>query len=331
MPHSASPRPTGPVRTLIHVLAVAATVAGPAAALDIALPEGAVAVAATPPAPGTQVVATGPWRDGTLPTETLTGLVSTAVWQVPAAEIGSVGAMAEAIAGQLRQQGYEVVFDCADAICGGFDFRVRLDMGTSPEMHVDIGDFRYLLARDPEAGPAVAATVSRGADIFYLHVVRIGDEPDAAGWVTPSTRAPEPETVPPDPVAPEPAVRDAMSELVARGAFALDDLTFRTGASELSGRDYPSLVALAEFLSADPARRVILVGHTDSRGGRDSNQTLSEARATAVRRHLVAELGVNPAQVEAAGIGFLAPRATNDTPEGREANRRVEVVLLEDG
>jgi OOP family OmpA-OmpF porin len=73
------------------------------------------------------------------------------------------------------------------------------------------------------------------------------------------------------------------------------------------------------------------VGHTDSRGGAESNVALSEARAQAVRDHLVERLGADPAQVETAGIGFLAPRATNATGEGREANRRVEVVLLEGG
>jgi hypothetical protein len=72
------------------------------------------------------------------------------------------------------------------------------------------------------------------------------------------------------------------------------------------------------------------VGHTDAEGGRDSNIALSEARAEAVRRHLIdVTLGVNPAQLDAAGIGYLAPRATNETAGGREANRRVEVVLLD--
>jgi OOP family OmpA-OmpF porin len=69
------------------------------------------------------------------------------------------------------------------------------------------------------------------------------------------------------------------------------------------------------------------VGHTDAQGGLETNIRLSRARAQAVRRYLIEELDVAPAQVEAEGIGYLAPRESNATPEGREANRRVEVVI----
>jgi OOP family OmpA-OmpF porin len=63
-------------------------------------------------------------------------------------------------------------------------------------------------------------------------------------------------------------------------------------------------------------------------GTLENNIALSRARAEAVRQHLVEALGVDPAQVSATGIGYLAPRATNATAAGREANRRVEAVLL---
>jgi outer membrane protein OmpA-like peptidoglycan-associated protein len=164
-----------------------------------------------------------------------------------------------------------------------------------------------------------------------VHVVHVGDGTGDATWVTPSTRAPltdETEAIAPTADLPP---GEAIAQLVASGAAPLDDLQFRTGASELSGDDYPSLLALAAFLAEDPGRRVVLVGHTDAEGGRASNIALSEARAGAVRRHLIDVLGVNPTQLDAAGIGYLAPRATNETAGGREANRRVEVVLLNGG
>jgi OOP family OmpA-OmpF porin len=119
--------------------------------------------------------------------------------------------------------------------------------------------------------------------------------------------------------------------MLEEGAAALDDLDFRTGASDLSGGDFPSLRRLADYLGENADRRVMLVGHTDSQGSPAANRALSEARARAVRRHLVDVLGVDPAQVGADGVGDLAPRATNATPEGRAANRRVEVVLLDGG
>ncbi|MBC7180553.1 MAG: OmpA family protein, partial [Roseovarius sp.] len=91
------------------------------------------------------------------------------------------------------------------------------------------------------------------------------------------------------------------------------------------------LVALAAFLRAAPATRVALVGHTDSTGGLEPNSALSRARAEAVLTRLIEQHGVAPAQVEAHGIGYLAPIAPNTSPEGRERNRRVEVVLLSAG
>ena len=179
-------------------------------------------------------------------------------------------------------------------------------------------------------GEAAAITVSRGGQTLYIHAVQIGDAADVADWVTPSSRTSPGDTRAAD-IAPGVPVTDPIMRLADLGAAPLDDLSFRTGASELSGNDYSSLVALAAFLAGNPARRVVLVGHTDAQGGRDSNIALSQARAEAVRRHLIEELDANPAQLDAAGIGYLAPRATNDTADGREANRRVEVVLLSGG
>lgn len=312
------------------LLALALTT--PAAALDLALPEGATIVAATPPGPATHVIATGPWDGSRVPLRTVSGTVRAAAWQVPVESDLSIDAVVAGIERQLRDQGYVIDLTCADRACGGFDFRRQLDMGQSPEMHVDIGNFRYLAATGEQEGEAVAVTVSLGGQTIYVHVVHVGDTAVDATWVTPSSRTP---LEPPAPVGAPPSEGMPTAQAIARlaefGAVPLDDLRFRTGASELSGTDYPSLVALAAFLAENPARRVVLVGHTDAEGGRDSNIALSEARAAAVRRHLIDQLDVNPAQLDAAGIGYLAPRATNETAGGREANRRVEVVLLDAG
>jgi outer membrane protein OmpA-like peptidoglycan-associated protein len=72
---------------------------------------------------------------------------------------------------------------------------------------------------------------------------------------------------------------------------------------------------------------VVLVGHTDASGGLAANVALGAKRADAIRARLVAS-GVPTAQVSAEGAGYLAPRASNLTDEGRRLNRRVEVVLV---
>jgi OOP family OmpA-OmpF porin len=126
------------------------------------------------------------------------------------------------------------------------------------------------------------------------------------------------------------------ARLEADGRVVLDGLAFASGSADLTASDLaPSgaaaLDALAAWLAQDPARRVAVVGHTDATGSLDANLALSRRRAQAVAARLEAAPGVSPAQVVASGAGFLAPRATNLTPEGREANRRVEAVALPPG
>jgi outer membrane protein OmpA-like peptidoglycan-associated protein len=317
---------TGRRGAIAVLAAIAALAPGVAGALEIALPRGAVAVETGPALPGQVEIASAPWTGDAVPTMAVSGLVRRATWQIPDAEDGTVATVAATLETQLRAQGYEILLSCADRACGGFDFRHALDMGRSPEMHVDIGNFRYIAATR-EDGEAVALTVSRGGDTLYVNAVQVGGETGPQGM--PEAEDTEPA---PAPIAAPDAVTDAASltdRLLAEGHVPLDDLGFRTGASELDGGSYASLETLAQFLAENAARRVVLVGHTDAEGGLEANMAVSEARAVSVRRYLVNTLGVDPRQVQAAGIGYLAPRATNRTPEGRDANRRVEVVLLE--
>ena len=92
--------------------------------------------------------------------------------------------------------------------------------------------------------------------------------------------------------------------------------------------DFPSLASLASFLAADPDRRVVLVGHTDTVGSLERNIELSRARAASVLERMVTLHGIDRTQLSAEGVGYLAPGASNETEAGREANRRVEAVLL---
>ena len=116
--------------------------------------------------------------------------------------------------------------------------------------------------------------------------------------------------------------------LAQLGRAVLHDLTFETGSASLGAGPFASLAALADYLIADPARRVALVGHTDAVGALEKNVALSKRRAAAVLERLVSTHGVPRSQIEAEGMGYLSPIAPNQTSEGREANRRVEVILL---
>jgi OOP family OmpA-OmpF porin len=135
-----------------------------------------------------------------------------------------------------------------------------------------------------------------------------------------------PETVPQVPALPQGATK--MASLIERGFVILADLDFATGTSQLSEGRYGSLQDLADVLLARTDLRVALVGHTDAVGGFAANLALSRARAEAVRSRLIEEYGIEASRLDAEGIAYLGPIASNLTEEGRQRNRRVEAVLL---
>ena len=80
------------------------------------------------------------------------------------------------------------------------------------------------------------------------------------------------------------------------------------------------------MLAEHPELKLTIEGHTDNVGDASANQALSQARAEAVRQALVAGYGAEAGRLEAKGFGASKPAAPNATPEGRAANRRVELV-----
>lgn len=121
------------------------------------------------------------------------------------------------------------------------------------------------------------------------------------------------------------ATRDSARGLVAN----MSDVLFRSGSFELLPGARERLAKVSGIVLAYPTLHVTVEGHTDSVGTDDYNQQLSEHRAQAVRDYFVQQ-GINSAAVEAHGYGKTEPIATNDTPEGRQQNRRVELILSGD-
>jgi OOP family OmpA-OmpF porin len=110
-------------------------------------------------------------------------------------------------------------------------------------------------------------------------------------------------------------------------ALNLGAVNFATGSSDIPPTALPLLDAAARAVVAMPQGvRILIGGHTDSRGARDANLALSEQRAAAVRDALV-QRGVPPAQLAIKGHGDSRPIATNATDEGRFRNRRIEFSL----
>ncbi|RZL37479.1 MAG: OmpA family protein [Rubrivivax sp.] len=106
------------------------------------------------------------------------------------------------------------------------------------------------------------------------------------------------------------------------------DVSFDTGRADIKPQMRPVLDEIGRNL--DPNVRVTVVGHTDSTGSDSINDPLSRERALAVRDYLNAR-GISASRIGVAGRGSHEPVASNDTEQGRAANRRVEIFLAEPG
>jgi outer membrane protein OmpA-like peptidoglycan-associated protein len=105
-----------------------------------------------------------------------------------------------------------------------------------------------------------------------------------------------------------------------------ESLKSQAGQATLKPGANLALNRLATFLNANPQTRIIIEGHTDSRGSDEYNEGLSERRARAVATELMSR-GISADQLQTLGRGKGYPVASNDTPEGRQQNRRVEIVF----
>ncbi len=108
---------------------------------------------------------------------------------------------------------------------------------------------------------------------------------------------------------------------------AFDNLQFETSRAVILQSSYESLEGLAQYLIDNPDFRIMIAGHTDSQGAAQSNLILSKKRAEAVRDFLV-QRGVNTDRIIVQFYGEEKPIDTNDTPEGRQNNRRVEMEII---
>jgi outer membrane protein OmpA-like peptidoglycan-associated protein len=123
--------------------------------------------------------------------------------------------------------------------------------------------------------------------------------------------------------------RDLYGALEREGRVTLEGIYFDTGSDQLRPESHAALAEVGAMLQEYSDLELSVEGHTDSQGDDGYNLDLSDRRAASVRSYLIQEFGIDPARLSSRGLGETQPVASNDTPEGRQQNRRVELVRIE--
>lgn len=291
-----------------------AMLANGAAALD--LPSGAKLQDSTSSTLGNARLATARFDGETVPSIPAEGQLLRQAWKLESTSQTSFQVLV-ALRDQLVQAGHEVLFQCQSVSCGGYDFRFEVGHFRAPIVYMDLGDYHYLSTRKGDAYTSVL--VSRAGSDAFIELTQI----------FPTDTTPSANRAKAAPINTPARDQGPIAEaLETQGRIVLNGVAFATGSATLSDEDVPVLADLARYLNDNPNRRVVLVGHTDAEGSLDGNIALSRKRAASVMNSLVKLYDVKSDQVSAQGVGFLLPLAANLTAEGRNANRRVEAVLI---
>lgn len=280
------------------------------------LPKGAELVSQDRTAFGSYGLPIGPWKDGSIINRRAEGRVTQSAWRIDDYDGGTLALFAP-LREALLADGWTIPFACESLSCGGFDFRYSIRVLPEPAMHVDLGDFHFLAATkgagDKPRVLSLLVSQSGGARVGYVQIIEVDPKATQAPGIT----------APLQPVS-DPS---GLAESLNRGAVVLEGVSFASGSGDQALGGEAILQELARLLAQTPKLTVALVGHTDASGALEANVALSKRRAEAVRQRLIREFGVSAGQVSALGAGFMSPRDSNQTPEGRARNRRVEVIL----
>ena len=120
--------------------------------------------------------------------------------------------------------------------------------------------------------------------------------------------------------------RRLYDDLAASGRVATQGILFATGSDVIRPESSPTLKEIAAMLTEHPELSLVIEGHTDNVGGAAANLALSQKRADAVKAALVATYGADGSRLTSRGLGDTKPAGANTTAEGRQQNRRVELV-----
>jgi len=121
-------------------------------------------------------------------------------------------------------------------------------------------------------------------------------------------------------------MESVMRDIESKGKAAIYGIHFDVDSAKIKDESKPTIEKIAKLLKENPNLKLHVVGHTDNTGDIEYNIELSEKRAESLVEFLVNNYNINEKRLNSFGVGSLAPKATNETEDGRKQNRRVELV-----
>lgn len=226
--------------------------------------------------------------------------------------------------GALTERGFSILFSCSGRACGNNEAMARNILWTRDRQLATAGDLTRYALQGMHDDHYLAARSEDGTTWLALYVARndfrrFAETHDRPIVLIDVIDTGEMETRMIDAAAMARSIWET-------GRVALDNIYFDFNEATLRPESSDALTEMAKLLAENPDVDVYIVGHTDSVGGYEFNLDLSRRRAQAVVDALVSQHGVSANRVVPAGVGPLAPLASNATAEGQAQNRRVELV-----
>jgi OOP family OmpA-OmpF porin len=210
----------------------------------------------------------------------------------------------------LQRSGFQVLFRCSGKECFSDKFNYGYTNGSWGTWCTNCEEpMRYVAAR----------LIREGREV-YVSLVVVKDHYEGGTWLSVVEAKPMEEGL----VRVNAAAM--ANEITQNGHATVYGIYFDTGKAIVKPESEATLAEIAKLLSGNRQLKLHLVGHTDNVGTVPSNLVLSKQRADAVLMALVSRHQIGPERLQSAGVGSMAPIATNRSEEGRAKNRRVELV-----
>jgi len=220
---------------------------------------------------------------------------------------------------ELKRKGFKSLFYCASPQCGWVFVHTKpfYNKALYPHIWSGIKEHRYLSAKATKGNKNIYVAVFAFEHSFPLNKFK--------GRVLVQLDIVEEEALEENLIVSSEYIEQQIKQ---QGFVSIYSIYFDHNSDKIKPGSASTLSEIAKFLKDNPDIKLFIVGHTDNTGSYKYNLDLSLRRAKAVVNKLVSDYGISQDRLKPVGVGPVAPKASNQTEEGRAKNRRVELVEM---